>query len=176
MIRTHAALPKAAEAHLAGGEVYDGIVNTAAAKAAARGEFSGGFPVARKDVESQGMGHGIDFPDGFIHGIISKDGKQRTENLFLHHGVSEVYGIHDGRFYFQAFSVCISSADDFVPVHQAEDALKMFSVYDFAVVRVCKRVFPKLFLNLPADFSKQFVFDAFVTVQIVGSDAGLPAV
>ena len=39
------------------------------------------------------------------------------------------------------------------PVHQAEDALKMFSVYDFAVVWVCKRCSLSCFLNLPADFS-----------------------
>ncbi len=60
------ALPKAAEAHLAGGGVYDGVVNTAAAKAAAQVNFSAVSLSRVKMLREPGDG-GMELIFGWLH-------------------------------------------------------------------------------------------------------------
>jgi hypothetical protein len=64
VVGTHAAFSEATEAHIAGCEMNENIIDAAAAETAPGSYFPGVFFVAGEDVESQGMGHGIDPGDG----------------------------------------------------------------------------------------------------------------
>ena len=55
VVSTHAAFPEAAEAHLRGGKVDDGVVDAASAEAAARGHLPCGLLVRGEDVQRQRM-------------------------------------------------------------------------------------------------------------------------
>lgn len=64
VVGTHATFSEATEAHIAGCEMNENIIDAAAAETAPGSYFPGVFFVAGEDVESQGMGHGIDPGDG----------------------------------------------------------------------------------------------------------------
>lgn len=95
VVSTHAAFPEAAEAHLRGGKVDDGVVDTAAAEAAARGHLPCGLLVRGEDVQRQRMGHGIDPPDDFVQAVEYQDRHDGTEDLFLHDSIGEGHIVHD---------------------------------------------------------------------------------
>ena len=80
MIGAHAAFTKAAEAHIAGCQMYEDIVDTATAEATFRGDFFADGFVLGKNVKSQRMCHGIYISDYFIYGSKGKDRHYRTEN------------------------------------------------------------------------------------------------
>ena len=95
VVSAHAAFPKAAETHLRGGKVDDGVIDAAAAEAAARGHFPCSLFVRGEDVQRQRMRHGVDPPDDFVQTVEYQDWHDGTEDLFLHDSVGEGHIIHD---------------------------------------------------------------------------------
>ena len=85
MVRSHTALSEPAEAHLAGSEVNNRIIDASAAEPAPGGHFPYGLPVVRKNIEGQRMSHGLDIADCLVQSIEGQDGHQRPEYFFLHH-------------------------------------------------------------------------------------------
>ena len=118
VVGAHSAFAEAAEAHFAGGQVYDGVIDASAAEAAPGSDFPGGFFVFRKDVESQGMGKGIDPADGFLQGVIGQYGKHRTEDFLLHDGILESDIVHHGGFDPEALAVMAASVEGLVRIDQ----------------------------------------------------------
>lgn len=59
VIGAHSAFPKAAEAHLAGGQVDNSIIDASAAEAAAGDGLACSLRLGGEDVKSQWMRHGI---------------------------------------------------------------------------------------------------------------------
>ena len=64
VVGTHATLAEAAEAHLAGGQMDDGIVDAATAKNAMGSHKPGSLFVTGEKIKRQRMSHGIDLCDG----------------------------------------------------------------------------------------------------------------
>src|SRR5699024_4994691 len=95
VVSAHTAFSEAAEAHLRGGKVDDGVVDAAAAEAAASGHFPCSLLVRGEDIQRQRMGHGIDPPDDFVQAVEYQDRHDRTEDLFLHDSVGEGHIVHD---------------------------------------------------------------------------------
>lgn len=60
VVGTHATFSEATEAHIAGCEMNENIIDAAAAGNRTGKLLPGRFFVAGEDVESQGMGHGVD--------------------------------------------------------------------------------------------------------------------
>lgn len=56
VVGAHAALAEASEAHLAGGQMDDGVVDAAASEAAARGDMPGHTFVGGKEIQGQRVG------------------------------------------------------------------------------------------------------------------------
>ena len=75
VVRAHAALAETAEAHFAGGQMDDCVVDAAAAETAMGGHKAGGLFVTGEKVEGQGMSHGIDFGDSTLQGIQVSTGR-----------------------------------------------------------------------------------------------------
>lgn len=136
MVGAHAAFAETAEAHAAGGQVDNGIVDATAAKATFCSNFPRSGFAGSKNIQCQGMLQGVDFGNGFLQGVISHNGHQRAENLLLHHGVPEGYGGQDGWCDPECFFVGIPAQDHFFRFDQSQDPPEMLFVYDFTVIGV----------------------------------------
>ena len=176
VVSSHTALAKASESHLAGGQVDDGIVDTAAAELAPGGHLPGNGLVGGEEVEGQRVGHGIDLLHGLIQRIIGEDGHERSEDLFLHHRVREGHVVHDGRLDLQRIRIGAAPQHHLVRIDQSADPLEMLLIDDLAVIRVGERLFGILDPDLAPDLFHQTVFNRGVTVDVIRRHAGLPAV
>ena len=92
VICPHSAFPEAAEAHLVCGKVNDGIVDAAAAEAAAGCDPAGKCLIPGEDIERQRMRKGVEIADDLILRVIGEDGQDRAEDLFLHHSIGKEIG------------------------------------------------------------------------------------
>ncbi len=176
MISPHPAFPKAAEAHFAGGKVDDGVVDAAAAEAAAGRYPAGKCLIPGEYVERQRMGHGVEVADDLILGVVSEDRHDRPEDFLLHHGVCEGHVVHHRRLDLQGAAVDPPAADHLVRIDEPADPVIMLLIDDLSVVKIQKRRLAELLLDLAADLLDQPVLDCAVTVHIIRGDAGLPAV
>lgn len=70
VVRAHAAFSESAEPHSAGGKMDDGVIDASASKAASGGNHGFGRLVVGKEIEGQGMGHGVDLPYCLGKGLI----------------------------------------------------------------------------------------------------------
>ena len=87
VVGTHATFSEATEAHIAGCEMDENIVDAAAAETAPGSYFPGGFFVVSENIEGQWMRHGIDLCNSTSERIV---GKNRAEDFLLHDRISNV--------------------------------------------------------------------------------------
>lgn len=176
VVGAHAAFAEAAEAHIAGGQMDEDIVDAASAETAPGSYFPGGFFVAGEEVEGQWMSHGVDLCYGTSERVVGEDRKYRAEDLLLHNRIVEGYVIKNRGFDLKCFTAGTAATDGFGRIDQAVDTVEMFFVDDFSVIPVFQRFFAILAADLAAEFCYQGVFDLRVAVNIVRSHAGLSAV
>lgn len=89
VVSAHPAFSEAAEAHFAGGQVDDGIIDAAAAKAAGGGYFFCIGLASGEDIKRQGMLPAVDRLDRLIEAVIGENRQQRAENFLLHDRVGK---------------------------------------------------------------------------------------
>lgn len=95
VVGAHAAFTEAAESHIAGCQMDEDIVDTAAAETAAGSYFPGGFFVAGEEVEGQWMSHRVDLCYRASQRFVGEDRKYRSKDLLLHDRIVESYVIKD---------------------------------------------------------------------------------
>ena len=176
MIGSHAAFTKAAEAHIAGCQMYEDIVDTATAETTSGSNFPGIFFIFGEDIKSQRMCHGIDLCYGTSERVIGEDRKYRAENFLLHDRIIEGYVVKNRRLDLKCFTAGTTATDSFGRIDQTVDTVEMFFVDDLSVIPVFQRFFSILACNLPAKLCDQGFFDLRITVDVVRSHAGLTAV
>ena len=118
VVRAHAALAETAEAHFAGGQMDDCVVDAAAAETAMGGHKAGGLFVTGEKVEGQGMSHGIDFGDSALQGIPGQHRQDGAEDFLLHDRIGEGYVVHDRRCNFQLFRQGGAATDGLGGIHE----------------------------------------------------------
>lgn len=176
VVGTHATFSEATEAHIAGCEMDENIVDAAAAETAPGSYFLGGFFVVSEEVESQGMSHGVDPGDGTSERVVGEDWKYWAKDLLLHDRIIKCYTVQDRWLDLERFAVGTAAADCFGWIDKAVDTVEMFFIDDLSVVAVFKRVFSILTSDLSAELCNQGIFDLRITVDIVRCYAGLAAV
>ena len=97
VVGSHAAFTETAKSHFTGGQMDDGIVDAASAKATVSGDIAGCFFIPGEEIESQRMRHGMDVCHSFFQRIPGQHRKEGAEDLFLHDRVREGHMIHNGR-------------------------------------------------------------------------------
>ena len=176
VVGAHAAFTEAAESHIAGCQMDEDIVDTAAAETAAGSYFPGGFFVAGEEVEGQWMSHRVDLCYRASQRFVGEDRKYRSKDLLLHDRIVESYVIKDRWCDLKCFTAGTATADGFGRIDQAVDTVEMFFVDDLPVIPVFQRFFAVLAADLAAKFCNQCVLDLRGAVNIVRSHAGLAAV
>ncbi len=134
VVSSHSARTESAESHLVGCKVDDRIVDTSAAVTAAGSYSSCRGLVIGKDIERQRMRHGVDIADRFVQRIVGEDRHYRSEDLLLHHSVSEGGVVNDGRFDFKGAPVRFAAPGCFILVDQVHDPVKMLLINDLAII------------------------------------------
>ena len=158
VVASHAAFAAAAKSHVRGGEVDDGIVDTAAAKLTFCGHFLYIFFLFTEKIEGERTFHGIDPGDCFIQCAVSDDWQERSEDLFLHDSIFKGHVVKKGRSDLESIRIDISAKDYFFRIEQSSDAFKMFLVYDLSVGRIFQRLTAELFRDLTFQFADQSLF------------------
>ena len=150
MIGSHAAFTKAAEAHIAGCQMYEDIVDTATAETTSGSNFPGIFFIFGEDIKSQRMCHGIDLCYGTSERVIGEDRKYRTEDFLLHDRIFEGYVIKNRRLDLKCFTVGTTAADSFGRIDQTVDTVEMLFVDDLSIIPVLQWFFSILACDLSA--------------------------
>lgn len=136
VVGAHAAFAEAAEAHLTGGQVDDGVIDAAAAETAAGGNQVRGFFVGGKQVECQGVGQGVYPGYGLGQGGVGEYGEYGAEDFLLHDRVLEGYVVHDGGFDLEGGGVVGSAVDDFGRSYEGGYSVVVFFIDDLSVIGV----------------------------------------
>ena len=176
MIGSHTAFTKAAEAHIAGCQMYEDIVDAATAETTSGSNFPGIFFIFSEDIKSQRMCHGIDLCYGTSERVIGEDRKYRTEDFLLHDRIFEGYVIKNRRLDLKCFTVGTTAADSFGRIDQTVDTVEMLFVDDLSIIPVLQWFFSILACDLSAKLCDQGFFDLRITVDVVRSHAGLATV
>ncbi len=160
VVGSHAAFTETAKSHFAGGQMDDGIVDAASAKATVSGDIAGCFFIPGEEIESQRMRHGMDVCHSFFQRIPGQHRQDGAEDFLLHDRIGEGYVVHDRRCNFQLFRQGGAAPDGLGGIHEFQDSLKMLFVDDFSISGYGEGIPGKLPADLFFDLLNELVLDA----------------
>ena len=82
------------------------------------------------------MGHGVDLRHCLLQCIISENGQDGTEDLFLHDGVLKRNVVHNRRSDLKGFRIAVPAAYNFFGIDQPHDPVEMFLIDDLSIISV----------------------------------------
>ena len=157
VVSAHAALPHAAEAHFAGGQVDDHIVDAPAAELEAGHGLTDAVPVPREQVERQWLRPVRQEAVQILKPVIGEDGQDGAEDFFLHHRGAGSDMVQNGGRDLQRVRGGLASDHHLVGIDQTQQPLEVLLVDDPAVVGILQRLLAVLPLDLPAQRGDQLV-------------------
>ena len=108
--------------------------------------------------------------------VKGKNGHNWTKDFFSHYSIIIGYIFHNRGCDLAGIGISFTTEDNLILINQTAKAVKVFFVDDFSVVLVVKRIFTVLQFYLLYHFFYKFVFNRFLTEDIVGRHTGLTAV
>ncbi len=118
----------------------------------------------------------VDFFYHCVLVIVWEDGQQRPEDFLLHDGIIIGNIAHYDRLNAQGGSIRGTAQNNLFLIYKAKNTVKMLFIDYLSVLRILKRFVGELPDSLLLKIFYEFLIYAAVAQNIVGGNAGLPAV
>ena len=168
-------MPHAAEGHMMGGQMDDGIVDAAPAEGNLLQDTLLKGLAFGKQIESQRLFPLPDEADGVIGLVIGKNGKNRPEDLLLHGGAFR-RSLRHGRSYGQRRFIGFSAQKDGFPLQDSAKPLKMLLVDNFRKFGIFPGILPQGILYIAFQKAYKVLFSLPLYKHVIRGHAGLAGV
>lgn len=181
VVAAHAAVADAAEGHVVGGQVDDGVVDAPAAEGAGVQDLGLGLLAAGEEVEGQGLFPAVDEAQGLVQVVVGNDGQDGAEDLFAHGLGQALQGVgHQGGGDPAAVGLRVvpvpAAVENVLVFQEALQAVVVLMVDDADKVPVGQGVLAQHLFELLDEFVHQLVPDLAIDQAVVRGHAGLAGV